>query len=662
MHRHPRAHRSHRARRRTAVALVLTAALAGGSLTTDAVAQSGPARPNGTQPAGGARIVVPTLDGSGNNQQRPSQGAAGRPYTRVAAAAYADGTAAMAGGPSPRYISNRIFNDTGQNIFSARGVSQWAWAWGQFLDHTLGLAQEGTEAADLPFDAADPLETFTNDFGAISFTRDAAATTGTRQQVNTVSSYLDAWNVYGGSEARLEWLREGPVDANLANNGPHLLLDADGNLPRRDERGDSSTAPDMALMGRLTGTTDEAAVAGDVRANENVALTAIHTLFAREHNRIVDGLPASLGAQRRFDIARRVVMAEQQYITYREFLPAVGITLPAYRGYDPRVDARISNEFATVGYRAHSMIHGEFEVDVVADDLDAATEAALQAQGVTVTPAGEDRELTIPLNVAFGNPDLLDEIGVDPMLAALGGEAQYANDEQFDNQLRSVMFQVPGPGVTDPATQCNDQSDLTQCYSGVVDLAAIDIARARDHGIPSYNDLRAAYGLPRVTSFTQITGEATDRFPNDPAIDAADPLDDPDILDVVELRDAAGNVLTPGSDEGNEDTVRAVRRTTLAARLRAVYGSVDEVDAFVGMVAERHLRGSEFGALQAAMWKRQFSALRDGDRFYFENDQGLRTIRERYGIDYRVSLSRLITANTRVEPGEVGTDVFRVAG
>ena len=653
MYRHPRARR---ATGRVAAGLAVTAALVTAAFTTGAgatPAQTGP-RP-GT-------ITVPSLDGSGNNQQRTTQGQAGQPYARVAPAVYANAAGAMVGGPSPRYVSNRIFNDGGQNLFSARGVSQWGWAWGQFLDHTLGLAQAGTESADLAFDAADPLEEFTNDFGVIEFTRDAAASGSTpRQQVNTVSSYLDAWNVYGGTTARLEWLREGPVDGNLANNGPHLLLDADGFLPRRDERGNASSAPEMALMGRLTGTTGEAAVAGDVRANENIALTAIHTLFAREHNRIVDALPADLSAQRKFDIARRVVMAEQQYITYREFLPALGVTLPAYRGYNPRVDATISNEFATVGYRAHSMIHGEFESEVDADELTSAELAALEAEGVTVAPAGDEIELTIPLNVAFGNPDLLEQVGVEGVLSGLAGEVQYANDEQFDNQLRSVMFQVPGPGVTDPATQCNDQSDLTQCFDGVVDLAAIDIARARDHGIPSYNDLRAAYGLPRVTSFTQITGEPTDRFPRDPEIDRSNPLDDPDILDITELRDAAGNVLTPGSDEANETAVRETRRTTVAARLRAIYGSVDRVDAFVGMVAERHLRGSEFGALQSAMWSRQFTALRDGDRFFYENDPGLRTIRDRYGIDYRTSLSRLITLDTDLDPGEISADVFRTA-
>ena len=95
-------------------------------------------------------------------------------------------------------------------------------------------------------------------------------------------------------------------------------------------------------------------VAGDVRANENIALTATHTLFAREHNRIVSLLPTSLSQEDKFQIARRIVIAEQQYITYNEFLPAMGVTLPAYPGYKPSVNAALSNEFATVGYRAHS--------------------------------------------------------------------------------------------------------------------------------------------------------------------------------------------------------------------------------------------------------------------------------------------------------------------
>ena len=58
-----------------------------------------------------------SLDGSGNNLEHPDWGQAGTAYLRVAKPNYADGIGRMAGGPSPRYISNRIFNDTGQNIF-----------------------------------------------------------------------------------------------------------------------------------------------------------------------------------------------------------------------------------------------------------------------------------------------------------------------------------------------------------------------------------------------------------------------------------------------------------------------------------------------------------------------------------------------------------------
>ena len=46
----------------------------------------------------------------------------------------------------------------------------------------------------------------------------AAPGTGTgttpRQQINTVSSYIDGFSVYGGTADRLDWLREGPVDGN----------------------------------------------------------------------------------------------------------------------------------------------------------------------------------------------------------------------------------------------------------------------------------------------------------------------------------------------------------------------------------------------------------------------------------------------------------------
>ena len=81
----------------------------------------------------------PSLDGSGNNVEHPTQGQSGTQYPRVAAANYADGIGIPLVGPaSPRYISNRIYNDENQNIFSENGVTHWGVIWGQFLDHTFG--------------------------------------------------------------------------------------------------------------------------------------------------------------------------------------------------------------------------------------------------------------------------------------------------------------------------------------------------------------------------------------------------------------------------------------------------------------------------------------------------------------------------------------------
>src|SRR5205814_2218500 len=79
----------------------------------------------------------------------------------------------------------------------------------------------------------------------------------------------------------------------------------------------------------------------------------------------------------------------------------------------------------------------------------------------------------------------------------------------------------------------------------------------------------------------------------------------------------------------------AVRRTPLAARLKAVYGSVDKVDAFVGMVADKHVPGTEFGTRQLAVWQKQFRALRDGARFFYGNDPGLSLIMNKYRTGFR---------------------------
>lgn len=419
-------------------------------------------------------LEVRSLDGSGNNRLTPELGQANTPYNRIASPNYADGIGEMVTRYNPRYISNRVFSDLGQNLFSENQVTQWSPAWGQFLDHTIGLRVGEGENAPIPFDANDPLETFQNDLGFISFQRSATAPgTGIdtpREQINSVSSYIDGWAIYGGTSERLEWLREGPVDGDFGNNSARLLATTEDYLPRADARDRTASAPAMELQGRLRANPDKAVVAGDVRANENISLTAVHTLFLREHNRIVEALPDTLNEETKFQIARKIVSAEQQYITYNEFLPALGVHLEAYQGYNPTTDSSISNEFATVGYRVHSMLHGSIAVKNNTSQYSTQQLDALEAQGLEVEIVGEEVELEVPLNIAFGNPDLVPALGLESIVAGLADEAQYKNDEQIDDQLRSVLFQLP----TDINGELNG-SGLPSNFTGVLDLGAIDI-------------------------------------------------------------------------------------------------------------------------------------------------------------------------------------------
>src|SRR5207253_4211931 len=336
-----------------------------------------------------------------------------------------------------------------------------------------------------------------------------------------------------------------------------------------------------------------------------------------------------------------------QWITYNQFLPAMGVALAPYDGYKADVNASLSNEFAAVGYRAHSQIHGEMEPAAPLGHWSAAQLDAFRKQGIVTELEGGTQKLMIPLGVTFGNPDLLPAVGVGPLLLGLGNEREYKNDEQIDDSLRSILFQIPKPGNPNPAS-CGEPVVNPACFADVQDLGAIDVQRGRDHGMPYYNDLRAAYGLPRKTTFAAITGEATDAL-------GSYGIDDPHSLDFTSLRDENGNPIAPGTDAAADGVTDATRATPLAARLKASYGNVNKVDAFVGMVSEQHIAHSEFGELQLAIWKKQFQALRDGDRFFYAADPYLDTIRDTYRIDYRRSLADIIEMNTGTR---VQGDVF----
>ncbi len=626
-----------------------------------------------------ARAALPgfearSLSGSGNNLAHPEWGEANQPYGRITPPRYTDGAGAMEGGPNPRYVSNRTFDSRGLDLFSERNVSQWGWVWGQFLDHTFGRAEPGQEEAPVAFEASDPLEEFEDTLGIIPFARNAAAPgTGTapgnpRLQMNTVNSFIDGWALYGGSAQRLEWMRTGPDDGIPAHAGPSLLL-SKKYLPLAGARGAAHPAPPMLAEGALAGTPQNAVVAGDVRANENSELTAVTTLFAREHNRIVSALPSSLSSEERFQIARRIVGAEEQYVTYEEFLPAMGVTLSPYAGYDPNVNPELSDEFATVAYRAHSMVNGEEHIEAPAAKYNAKI-PALREMGVEVRPStvhGSNVIISISQAAAFFNPGVVPEVGLGPILEGLADEPGYKNDEQIDDSLRSVLFGIPKPGAN-PAF-CFEDPRRPECFSVVEDLGAIDIQRERDNGMPTYEQLREALGLPAQSTFREVTGEQSEEFPaGDPLVPPGDAIDNPHILDPTSTENYFGEPIGGGA-EGSavsrtakaaapQRAVYETRRSTLAARLKAIYGTVSNLDPLVGMMSEPHLPGSELGELQSALWRKQFEALRDGDRFFYLNDPVLAELESRYGITYRHSLRELITLDGKVSAKKLPANVF----
>src|SRR6266545_3917613 len=225
---------------------------------------------------------VQSLNGINNNPNFPTDGSVNTRYLRIGSARYADGRSQPVAGPDARAVSNRIFNDIHVNVFSERGVTQWGNVWGQFVDHNIGHRDEAGTAANLPFNANDPMESFRNTLGVIPFNRSVAApgtgVNNARQHLNTETSFLDAEAVYGPSDTRLDWLRTGTVDGNPDNNSATLLL-PNSYLPRANARGNAAAAPTMAVDGRLLSNPGRATVAGDVRTNEQALLTAVQTLF-----------------------------------------------------------------------------------------------------------------------------------------------------------------------------------------------------------------------------------------------------------------------------------------------------------------------------------------------------------------------------------------------
>ena len=87
-----------------------------------------------------------SLDGGGNNVARPTLGQRRHAVPRESRPPpYGDGSSTMRSGPNARLDQQPdLQRRRPERLLRAR-VTQWAWTWGQFLDHTFGLATDRAE-------------------------------------------------------------------------------------------------------------------------------------------------------------------------------------------------------------------------------------------------------------------------------------------------------------------------------------------------------------------------------------------------------------------------------------------------------------------------------------------------------------------------------------
>jgi len=129
--------------------------------------------------------------------------------------------------------------------------------------------------------------------------------------------------------------------------------------------------------------------------------------------------------------------------------------------------------------------------------------------------------------------------------------------------------------------------------AGGLDLAAINIMRGRERGLADFNTIRADMGLPRFNSFDEL-------------------CQDPECHNI----------------------------------LKELYQDINNIDPWVGMLAENHMDEALFGETIMAIMLEQFGNLRDGDRFYYENDSSISEEEKKLIKDTK--FSDLVRANTSI--------------
>lgn len=356
-------------------------------------------------------------------------------------------------------------------------------------------------------------------------------TLGPREQVNQNTAFLDCSVVYGENSCVGNLLRGYSGRMNITNH-PSRLKDL---LPQ------TATHPECKSQSGYC------FVAGDGRASEQPGLTVMHTIWVREHNRIMEGLHQvnpQWDGEKLFQETRRILSAMLQHITYNEFLPRIlgwnavslyGLKLLSqgyYHEYSGDCNPSIVNEFAAAAFRiGHSLLRPH-----------------LPRMDSNYRPV----EPPILLRDGFFNVDMLYQPEmIDEMIRGLVATPMETLDQFITGEVTNHLFEnrnIP--------------------FSGI-DLIALNVQRARDHGIPGYNHYRALCNLKKAKTFEDLSREMT-----------------PEVI----------------------------------ARLKRIYANVDDIDLFPGGMSERPLQGGLIGPTFGCIIATQFRRTRKCDRFWYETD------------------------------------------
>ncbi|XP_015269114.1 PREDICTED: myeloperoxidase-like [Gekko japonicus] len=543
--------------------------------------------------------VYRTITGECNNRKHPHYGASNHGYARWLPAEYEDGKSLPQGLtegklyngyplPLVREVSNKIIATANENITDDQERSLAFMHWGQWVDHDMDLApmtQTNVEHKEAHCSTSckyeppcfpmqiPPGDPRIHEPGVcMPFIRTAPVcnpTTLIREQINSITSFLDTSMVYGSEEPLAKSLRNRTNSLGLMALNQNFTDGGLGLLPFENN------SRSLCLH---TNKTDNIPcfIAGDKRVTENLGLTAIHTLFVREHNRMameLKRLNPHWDGDKLYQEARKIIGAVNQVITFRDYMPLVlgdefHKQLPLYKGYDDSVDPTVANVFSLAFRFGHGSIPP------------------------LVSRLGEDFRPLVPyssvlLHLTFcASWRIIREGGIDPLIRGflVDHSKLMKQNQMMVKELQDRLFeQVEEIGL---------------------DLAALNLQRGRDHGLPGYNAWRRFCGL---------------------------------------------------SEPRNEAELAAVlQNPKLAKKFIELYGTPDNIDIWIGSMAEPFVPNGRVGPLLTCLIGKQFRKIRDGDRFWWENPSVF-TPRQRHVLS-RASLSRIICDNTHIK--EVPMDVF----